>query len=1033
MTTPPILDFRNAEAFYGQTLALAQQYTPQWSRYWPPGVVQSADAQDPNAAAQAINQDPGLVLLNLFAQMAGYTATIENQIPYQRRQAFFQFMGMQLRPPLPALAPLHFTLKPGQPARLVPAQTAVLDADAHDIRFQTNQELLVVPASLCAAMTLIPAQDQYIDAMPVLDAAALPRPLPPSVPIFVADDRPDPAETPLGHWFILGDAQLFKPDPALQSVTVTLYGTQLHAQYFGQWFDGALNPLAVRLEVSDDARQLEITLLQLPLAAPRTIDQLLQQIYAQEDPGAGFTAPQAAANDQLPEYWLLVKPDPQVKVLAALAEQLPVITGLQCTFRGDGIPAQQAACNVVLLDIRNGAYPFGETPQTSDAFYLRNDAVFGRAGARIALSFDLVPVQTQSEVQLYWQFWNGTAWQSLNQTLAQISQHQFVDTTHNLRYNNPDGPTWVQFECPPMQETTVAGGKGLWIRALIATGGYGEAGGFVTTSVADTIAGIPDKVLPAENKGSVIAYLNDVEGINFSYHFNQAQFYPPFVRSLRIGYSYAAQPTRYWSYNAFELSRFLFSPFKPVAAELTGFYFAFATGSFGVETVGRRLNLYVHLERECTSAGTALQWQYHDGQAWLALAVDDGTQGLSRSGIVSFIVPAAMQAATLYSQQAYWFRADNPHVERTVRLYGLYPNTVMASGLTGVDDEVLGSSNEQPGQQFSLNYPPVLPAIDLRVLETRAIEALAPDPSPGATAAAMHAAASLPQPWRQVDSFALCGPSDRVYTLDCQNGLVTFGDGYNGRIPPAGYNNIVVAHYDSTRGIAGNVARDRLTLLRPGISGIDAVTNPAPASGGVDGDTSADIAVRSPALVKANGYAVQLCDLSALAAQASQQVAQARAIETAQQTIRIVLLAQSQAAVPYTTPAILTQVAQAVRAQCLAALAPRIDTVAPDFVAIDIDAQLQVDCPPDQRGVLQQRLVEQLLAFLQPVFGGPTHTGWRFGQPVQAMTVNRFLRTLPEVTAVLALSLNGHLNGDIGLEPGQLPVAGQVSLLLYTG
>jgi hypothetical protein len=1029
----PTLDFRTAEEFYQQALTLAQAYAKDWSTYWPPGLT--AVPPDPLAAAQAVNQDPGLVLLNLFAQLAGYTAAIENQIPNQRRQAFFQFMNMQLRPPVAAQAPLQFKLKPQQPARLVPVQAAVLDAEAQVIRFQTQKELLVVPADLCAAMTVIPGQDQYIDAMPVLSGVAGAGE---SVALFVAGDNLDAAEQPLGHWFMMGDSQLFKPDAALQSITLTLYGKQLYSEYFGQWFDGAMTPLSAQLKQSADAQQLEIRLLQKPQAAPLSISQLQQLIYAEEDPDAGFDPASQAQSDQQLEYWLLVKPSPEVKVLSSLAQQLPVITGLQCTFKGDAIQPQQSVFNTVLLDITNGAYPFGQTPQLDDAFYIRSDNVFARQGALVSISFKLTPVATAYPVTLYWQFWDGKQWQSFNQTLAEVSQYQFVDTTSNLQHDNPDGPTWIQFQCPAIAATTVAGGAGLWIRALIAAGSYGEAGGFVTSSVATAIDSIPSAILTTTQKESVIAYLNDVEGVNFSYQFNQSAFYPPYIQSLQIAYSYSASPSRYWSYNNFELSRFLFSPFKPVDEVLTGFYFAFNPEDFGNYTLGNKLNLYFYLQQESPAPGDSLLWGYYDGEKWQTLSVDDSSYGLSRSGVVSFTVPADMPAAYLYSQNAYWFRINNPHVDRTIRIYGMYPNTVMASNITGVDDEVLGSSNEQPSQTFQLNYTPLLPTLDLQVIESRGLESGAAEPDQAeaqkaadATNAANAASDEISRQWRQVCNFAFSGAGDRVYTLDCQNGLITFGDGYNGMIPPSGYNNVVAVHYDYTQGLAGNVGSQHLTLLRPGISNIDSVSNPAPARGGVNGDTTVDIAANSPALVKAGGYAVELSELSALAEQSSPQVAQARAIENPQQEIQIALLALSADPVPYTSPDILNQVAAAIRQVCLAPLAARISTMPPEFVPINVNAQLGVNCPPDQKNALQLIITQQLLGFFQPVFGGPLQQGWRFGQTVQAASVSRFLRQLAQVTSVPGLALNGHEGGNIVLLPGQLPVAGQISLLIY--
>jgi len=1019
--TEPILDFRDAGKFYRQALELARAYTPEWSNYWPPVMNDPATEQDTAATAQAVDQDPGLVLLNLFAKLAAYTASIENQIPAQRRQAFFSFLAMTLRPPLAARAPLQFRLRADQSAQRVPAQSAVLDADAQNIRFQTSDELLVVPATLSAAMTIIPAQDQYIDALPVLGPAAATGTAAQSVPLFVADEAVDPLETPLGHWFIIGDEALFKPDPALQRITLTLTGKALYPEYFAQWLDGALKPLVAQVAASGDDTRLDITLDTLPAADALTIDALVLNIDANKINGA------ASTSEQSPAYWLLVKPNPQTKVLASLAGQLPVITGLQCTFCGDAIQPQQAASGIVLADLANGVYPFGQTPQLNDAFYVRSDSVFARTGARVTLTFDLAPVSTPYPVTLYWQFWNGSAWQSFNATPADVSQYRFADTTSNLQGNNATGPTAISFECPKMSTTQVAGNEGLWIRVQIVSGGYGAQGGFTVEGVGAAIDAVP--MLTAEQKKSVTAYLNDVEGVNFSYRFNDSTYAPPYIRSLQMGYSYAARPSRYWSYNAFSLTRFLFSPYKPVDALLTGFYFAFAPEGFGREAPGNRLNLYFDLQQERVRAGRGLQWQYHDGANWQTLDVDDGTYGFSRSGILSFVVPAAMTSASLYSQTAWWFRVEDAHVERTIRVYGVYPNTVMSRNITTVDDEVLGSSNGQPGQSFTLLNTPVLPDADLRVIETQTLE----------TGAALDASASVEeavqvsQPWQQVETFALCGPTDRVFTLDFQNGLVTFGDGYNGMIPPAGYNNIVAARYDYTQGLAGNVAPNRIALLRPGIDNIEAVTNPAHARGGVNGDTTRTIATTSPALVKANGYAVELGDITALAAHASPEVAQARAIETPGQTIRVAIIAQSTAPAPYVAPELIEEVTSYLRARCLAPLASRIKTVAAGYVTIDVTAQLNVTCATDQVNALRQTLETQLAAFFQPVFGGPAQDGWRFGQTVQALVVSRFLRTLPQVAAVAGLALNGVQNGNVALAPDQLPVAGRMSLLLYPG
>lgn len=1012
----PILDFRSSETFYQQALALARAYTPDWTSVWA--------TQQPNA--EDVNADPGLAMLKLFALLARYIGEIENQIPNQRQLAFYRFLGLSLRPPLAAQAPLTFALQDGQPPFELPMDSGVADSSQR-IRFQTNRPLLVVPATLSALLTVIPSQDRYTNAF---DALRSGRP----APLFLAQED-DTVEIPLSHWFMLGDPALFKPDPTLQRISVDMTGVRLRPDYFTQWADGSLAALNSVVTASMSGLQLNVLITRPPTAGPLTVTELEQELYAADGRASGFTA--EAGADAEPEYWLLAQPAPSQRITNAVANDLPVITGLTCTLSGAGIQPQQAASGPVQVDVRNGVYPFGQTPAVTDAFYLRSDSLFARRGAAIHLDFVLSDVAEYYPVSLYWQFWDGAAWQSFNATPGEVSRYRFVDTTNALRNNDPAGPTRVSFLCPDIQPTTVAGAQGRWIRVVIASGGYGDIGGITTEGVSAAIAAIPASILTSAQKEQVTAYLNDVEGVNFSYSYTPSSYAPPYIQSLQLSYSFTATPASLWSYNAFALSRFRFQPFKPVAERYTACLLGFAPDEFSRYTLGRALTLYFYLAQEYAAPGRSLAWQYYDGSVWQALSVDDGTVGLTRSGIVSFAVPGNLRAATLYSQRACWLRIQNPHPRQSVMVYGVYPNTVMGANRCTVVEETLGSSNEQPSQSFQLSYTPVLPGLALEVIEPAGME---PDEAAGDQELSFTVTPPSTQPqsgetvarrWTQVETFSFSGPTARVYLFDNENGLVTFGDGRNGMIPPRGYNNIVAVRYEYTQGLAGNVAAGQLSVLRPGYSPIATVTNPAPAQGGVNGDSVDDLATTAPPQVKANNRAVQLDDLDALGRAASPAVCRAHAVLGQDGRIAVGVLALSAEPRPYSPPALLDEVTDYLRVRCLAPLAVRIDCREPDYVAIDVVAQVMVNVPDDQRNAVQQELAAQLQAFFQPVFGGPLGQGWAFGQTVQAAQVSRFLRKDARVIGVAALALNGVQGGDVLLSPRQVPVSGSISVLAY--
>ncbi|KQN26648.1 hypothetical protein ASE86_11285 [Sphingomonas sp. Leaf33] len=627
----PVLDARTTEDFLGQALALARVYCPDWSAGWPTPIDQLA-----------VDADPGLAMLNLFALLGRYLGDVENRIPDQRRLAFYSFLGLMLRPPVAARAPLVFRLRDDRPPRAVPARTAVLDAPTQAVRFETTDDLLVLPATLAAAVTLIPAQDQMIDVLPRLGS---------DDPVCAfGGTLSDPAVRQIGHWFLIGDPALFTPDSATRRLTLTLTGRNLHPAYFDQWFDGDLTPLRARTSVSADGLSLSIELIDMPAAKPMTVGDL-QQALDRADNGPSV-APDALADDAK-LGWLVVKPAPAIRIVGALKRQVPVITGLTCVASGDAAPVQQAVTGTAPWTIGNGGYPFGRTPAVNDAFYLRADDVLAKAGAQIVLSFDLQPPSARRDASIEWQYWDGKGWAAFNATSVDVSLHQFADTTDALQGDTRVVPAEIAFVCPTIPLTAVAGITGRWIRAVLTAGGYGTPGGYTTDPVDATIARVPSDILTDDEKRKLTTYLTQTARIGFGVRFDAGSQTPPFVRGVRIGYRRTATPQRYWTYNALSLTRFLFRPYRPVENQATALYLGFEPKGFVAHAAGKALTLLVHLiDDPAADTTTAPCWHALDGDGWEPLVVDDGTHALSRSGIVRLVVPQGIVPTSLFSAAA---------------------------------------------------------------------------------------------------------------------------------------------------------------------------------------------------------------------------------------------------------------------------------------------------------------------------------------------------------------------------------------------
>lgn len=172
-----------------------------------------------------------------------------------------------------------------------------------------------------------------------------------------------------------------------------------------------------------------------------------------------------------------------------------------------------------------------------------------------------------------------------------------------------------------------------------------------------------------------------------------------------------------------------------------------------------------------------------------------------------------------------------------------YSGLVAALNGQSVLGEGIGISDGTPSQRFTLFNSPV---IDGSVV-------VYVDEGQG------------PLPWqlfnRIVDAFA----NDQAYILSTDaNGVVSviFGDNITGQIPTPGA--VITADYMVGGGSTGNVAANTLTQLQSGPLNILSVTNPSPASGGADVETTDHIRIHAPLSITAINRAVTLDDYAAL-------------------------------------------------------------------------------------------------------------------------------------------------------------------------
>lgn len=167
---------------------------------------------------------------------------------------------------------------------------------------------------------------------------------------------------------------------------------------------------------------------------------------------------------------------------------------------------------------------------------------------------------------------------------------------------------------------------------------------------------------------------------------------------------------------------------------------------------------------------------------------------------------------------------------------------VHAATINGGVPQVLGVSSGGASQEF------VLPDSPLCLLST-GVSTLVVE---------VEEAALTFVEWVEVQTFANSRPTSRHFRLtisEDDEAAVTFGDGAQGRIPPAGGS--VRALYKIGGGVAGNAVPRNSIVVAP-LSGlpvgvVETVTNPAQPSGGRDRETIASAKLNAPLQFQTHG------------------------------------------------------------------------------------------------------------------------------------------------------------------------------------
>lgn len=264
---------------------------------------------------------------------------------------------------------------------------------------------------------------------------------------------------------------------------------------------------------------------------------------------------------------------------------------------------------------------------------------------------------------------------------------------------------------------------------------------------------------------------------------------------------------------------------------------------------GGPIKILFHLNSNNIKKPNPLKWEYYSQQGFKEISVIDETEHFNKTGIVTFSIKNDFKRRRLFNQNCYWIRITDIHnyyeTEKEFPfIEGIFMNTAKAKACQSYERQQFQISNYEINHELTLAKGEVL-SIELWINEGIGEEKWIK--------------------WEEVSDFLNSTSYDSHYVLNSYQGIVTFGDGVHGRVPPASEQNNVRTAYRTGGGIYTNVGACQINKLEKSIGFISEVSNPQAFLGGYDREQRQEAMERNSALLKHRNRAITSKDYEEIA------------------------------------------------------------------------------------------------------------------------------------------------------------------------
>lgn len=446
---------------------------------------------------------------------------------------------------------------------------------------------------------------------------------------------------------------------------------------------------------------------------------------------------------------------------------------------------------------------------------------------------DLEPSDVQIE-EVVWEYWNGQGWKKL---AIDKGGEKFFTLT-----DNKDVHKKVSFLCPDDIETTAIGaGNGYFIRARIS-------------KLDNQFDNFSNYVSPYIHKLS----------LNYKYpdkgHICKEIFVKSNLNEKRIDIINSGEVKI--------LNRIL--------CEHPAMYICMSR-----PLLEGTIRLFMNIEEGIHRYNPAVKWEYcaddgMGGYKWKHMDIMDLTENFSHSETITMIGKRDFKKIDLFGKNGYFVRIVNiddkysetkeQNIEKRPIIKGVDFNAVRVVQKETHAPEYFSVIRNEANKLCRLTESN---AADVRVwvnelgslnINEQEVYLNAPSDIAQAEYDEVGNLEKLWIKWKPISGLISAGMEDRVYEVDYSRGEVLFGDGKNGKIPPAHTNEGIKIEYSICNGSAGNIDAYKVKGFLSDIDKISSVRNPSPIMGGVDMETIDRASSRTFSQISGGNRLISLSD-----------------------------------------------------------------------------------------------------------------------------------------------------------------------------